>query len=310
VNGLKVWYQETMKQIDSNLKEVKDVHPIVYNEWKKYTEEFDPKGRIWNNEVAYNPNTNCYEWYQYGQFMCSPYSTTTQRLPLYTYHSIDNQTGIRWGQKGISNYYAPTNLLRTCDCNDKSPIGCGPVAIAQTLWYFRPNNGFNYSIMPSTSFQCQTPSTSGQTELAQLMYYTALAANTDFNFMTSCNGLTMPGAISPALETMGLTDGGNTSNFNPANLRLELSQGYPAIFYGHDGLFEWHIWTCDGYRTNTYKTYDCDLDACYQWSYSYFHMNWGWNGIQNGWFSSGVFSPYGSSGANYNNGLKMITGLR
>uniref|UniRef100_UPI00260928E7 Spi family protease inhibitor n=1 Tax=Algoriphagus sp. TaxID=1872435 RepID=UPI00260928E7 len=61
VNGLKVWYQETMKQIDAEIKEVRDVHPIVYNEWKKYTEEFDPNGRIWNNEVAYNPNTNCYE---------------------------------------------------------------------------------------------------------------------------------------------------------------------------------------------------------------------------------------------------------
>jgi hypothetical protein len=40
------------------------------------------------------------------------------------------------------------------------------------------------------------------------------------------------------------------------------------------------------------------------------YMNWGWNGNQNGWFSSGVFAPYGSGGSNYNNGLKMITGIR
>ena len=30
----------------------------------------------------------------------------------------------------------------------------------------------------------------------------------------------------------------------------------------------------------------------------------------NGWFGSGDFAPNGSSGSNYNNGLKMITGLR
>jgi hypothetical protein len=32
VNGLKVWYRETMAQIDRELKEIHSVHPIVYNE--------------------------------------------------------------------------------------------------------------------------------------------------------------------------------------------------------------------------------------------------------------------------------------
>ncbi|MHA7131060.1 Spi family protease inhibitor [Algoriphagus namhaensis] len=321
VNGLKVWYQETMKQIDAELKEVEDVHPIVYNEWKKYTEEFDQNGRIWNDKVAYNPNTNCYEWYQYGQFMCNPYFRADQRLPLYSYEPTENPTGIKWGQTGISNFLAPINIWTTCPCNDKSPIGCGAVAIAQTLWYFRPNTNFAYNTMPSTSFQCQSPSTPGQAALAQLMYAAASAANTDFNFAFTCNGLTMPGNISPALESMGLSDGGNTSNFNPATLRLELSQGYPAIFYGHDGLFEWHIWTSDGYKRHNYSSYDCDMDSCMEWSYTWYFMNWGWNNADyippyddnknttNGYYGSGVFIPYGTS-SNYNNGLKMITGLR
>jgi hypothetical protein len=311
VNGLKVWYQETMKQIDQELKGIDEAHPIVYNEWKKYAEDYDPKGRLWDNAVAYYPNTNCYEWYQYGQFMCSPYSTIYQTGPLYSYDPA-NPTLVRinWGQSGVSNHFAPTNVFRSCGCNDKSPIGCGAVAIAQTLWHFKPGSSYSYNLMPQSSNIPCTPTTSGQISLALLMYNSALAANTNFNFGTTCNGMTLPWNISPALTSMGLQNGGNTSNFNPTTLRNELAQGYPAIFYGRDSLLEWHIWTSDGYKNHNYKAYDCDLDGCLEWSYSWYFMNWGWNGGQNGWFASGVFAPYGSGGSNYNNGLKMITGIR
>ena len=39
-------------------------------------------------------------------------------------------------------------------------------------------------------------------------------------------------------------------------------------------------------------------------------MHWCWDGGQNGWFFMGSFAPYGSGGINFNNGLKMITGIR
>lgn len=306
VNGLKVWYQETMSQIDLELKEIESVHPIVYEEWKKYSQDFDSKGRILDNSIASNYNSNCQEWYQYGQFMCSPYMTAYEKLPLYSYNPNDT-TGIRWGQTGISNHMAPINNIDTCDCNDRSPIGCGTVAIAQTLLYFEPNTTYSYQLMPKQSNACKIPSTSGEISLALLMYNSAIAANTVFNYVGTCNGLTYPWDISPALEIMGMQDGGNTSNFNPWLLNNELYQGFPAIFYGHDGLFQWHIWTCDGFKQHNYKAYDCDIDGCIEWSYTWYYMNWGWDGGSNGWFASGVYSP-GSS--NYNNGLKMITGIR
>lgn len=255
VNGLKVWYQETRKQIDTELKEVSDIHPIVYNEWKKYTEDYDPNGRIWNQEVTYNPNTNCYEWYQYGQFMCNPYMSVYERQPLYS-------NEISWGQRGISNHLAPTNIWTTCSCNVKSPIGCGPVASAQTLRCFEANPNYSYHLMPQYSNACQTPTTSGEISLALLMYNSALAANTDFNFGT----------------------------------------------------------TCDGFKRHNYKSYDCDLDGCMEWAYTWYFRNWAWNNsdlnpndtnyrTSNRYYSLGVYTPYGST-SNYNNGLKMITGLR
>jgi hypothetical protein len=109
VNGLKVWYQETMKQIDHELKEIKKVHPIVYNEWKKYAEQYDPKGRIWDNAVAYNPNSNCYAWYQYGQFMCNPYLSVYERQPLYSFNSLtqlENSVPINQLKSIISIYFS------------------------------------------------------------------------------------------------------------------------------------------------------------------------------------------------------------
>lgn len=216
VNGLKVWYEQTMNQIDAELKTVESVHPIVYEEWKKYSQEFDPKGRIWDDAIAYNYNSNCHNWYLYGQFMCNPYMSVYERKPLYSYHKNENDqyVGIKWGQSGLSNFLAPTNIWTTCFCNDKSPIGCGAVAIAQTLWYFRPGN-YAYSLMPQSSNTCITPTSQGDVNLALLMYNSALAANTDFNFSGTCNGLTIPGNISPALQNMGMQNGGNTSNFNP-----------------------------------------------------------------------------------------------
>lgn len=241
-----------------------------------------------------------------------------ERKPLYSYHKNENDeyVGIKWGQTGISNFLAPTNIWTTCTCNDKSPIGCGAVAIAQTLWYFRPGN-YAYDLMPESSNACSTPTSQGDVSLALLMYNSALAAYTDFNFSTTCNGMTLPGQISPALLTMGMQNGGNTSNFNPWLLANELYQGYPAIFYGRDNLLEWHIWTCDGFKQHNYKAYDCDIDGCVEWSYTWYFMNWGWNDktnpgetrSTNGYYSSGVFTPYGST-SSYNNNLKMITGLR
>lgn len=235
VNGLKVWYEQTMTQIDSELKTVESVHPIVYEEWKKYSHEFDPNGRILDETVAYNYNSNCHNWYLYGQFMCNPYMSVYERKSLYSYdassyHPQNNPSpsGIKWGQTGISNFLAPGSVFASCNCNDKSPIGCGAVAIAQTLWYFRPGN-YAYSLMPQSSNTCITPSSQGEVGLALLMYNSALAANTVFNFSGTCNGLTLPTNISSALTGMGLQSGGNTSNFNPWLLNNELYQGYPAF---------------------------------------------------------------------------------
>ncbi|WP_409681995.1 C10 family peptidase [Algoriphagus aquaeductus] len=298
VNGLKVWYQQTMSQIDNELKTIKNVHPIVYKEWKKYNQGFDTKGRIWENIVASNYNSNCEQWYQYGQFMCNPYMSVYERQPLYS-------TQISWGQSGISNFYAPTNSSCTCS---KSPIGCGPVAIAQTLWHFKPGN-YSYTSMPTYSNSSCFPAGTGEYSLASLMHNSALAANTSFNFF-GCNGMTTPSNISSALVTMGLQSGGSSSSFNPWLLNNELYQGYPAIFSGYDNLDQWHRWTCDGFKQHNYKAYDCDIDGCVEWSYTWYYMNWGWNGSSNGWFGSGNFAPNGSLGPNYNNGLKMITGIR
>lgn len=317
VNGLKVWYQETMKQIDQELKGIDKVHPIVYNEWKKYAEQYDPKGRIWDNTVANNPNSNCYEWYQYGQFMCSPYSWSYSRAPLFS-------NRIRWTQSGLSNYFM--GIDSGCTSCGKKSAGCGPVAMAQILWYLRPNNSFLWDQMPTLTTEACLPVSAEQWSLASLFQQVVIAADTWVGFY-QCESLTYPWKISPGLVQMGLTSGGNVSTFNPNLLMNELYQGYPAIFYGHDNIFnEWHIWASDGFNKNNYQVFDCDTQGCYEWSYTWFFMNWGWSdpsynesepyntsgsmGSINGYYASGNFSPNKKSFNFQNTSLRMITGIR
>lgn len=240
VNGLKLWFANTMEQIEDDLKEVGSVHPIVYGEWKKYTEDFDPRSRIWDYSSAISYNTNCYEWYQYGQFMCNPYFTLDQTGPLYS-------NNISWGQWGISSFYAPTHPIWTCPNNcGRSPVGCGAVAIAQTVWHYKRAQSF-YSSMPQFSNTSCTPTTQGQNNLAFFLYQAAQEANTTFNF-GGCNGMTLPSHIRPALTALGMQSNGSISTFDPHKLRNEIAQGHPAIFYGHDNIFtEWHT----GHQTVT-----------------------------------------------------------
>ena len=65
-----------------------------------------------------------------------------------------------------------------------------------------------------------------------------------------------------------------------------------------------HAWVCDG--ANEWWTciraeneYENDIT----FSYLQFHMNWGWGGSYDGWFSYGNFNP---TGHQYSENLKMI----
>lgn len=311
VNGLSWWLTNTKTQLKDIKKDPKPAHDIVIKEWKKY---LDGDLNLPKSGSKTTTNTNCQEWYTIGQYMCQ--NSIYTRGPLLTL-STELPSGIAWGQSGISNYYMPSSTWCIGSGCLRDPAGCGPVAMAQILWHLHPDSRFGYSSMPHTSAYSCTASSAGEQSLAQLMQSCGAVTNSQYHFGNTCNTLTYPWNIPSGLQALGLSNGGNTSSFNPSLIETEVYQGYPIIFYGYNTITDWHIWLCDGFKRHDYSQYDCDTHACSTWSYEYFYMNWGWGlsgaansgTTYNGWYGSGNFTPNGTS-YNFNSGLTMIKGIR
>lgn len=76
----------------------------------------------------------------------------------------------------------------------------------------------------------------------------------------------------------------------------ELAAGRP-VQYGGSSSEGGHSFVCDGYRSG-----------------DYFHFNWGWGGVSDGYFKLNALDPesqgIGGSGAGYNQGQDIIIGIR
>jgi hypothetical protein len=295
-NGFKLWFNMAKEQVKTIKKENKELSSIAEKEWKKYSNgEFNPL----KNKKGRTNNSNCQEWYTVGQYICQ--NSTNSAGPL---------LATSWGQTGISNFYAPS---ANCTCG-KDPAGCGPVSMGQVLRHIGVNFGgwgsWNFPSMPGTSSYSCSANSQGEQQLASLLRECGRSANSTYHFFTTCNTLTYPSNINDGMRGMGLSNGGNSTSFNPSQLENEVSQNYPVIFCAYDNFFSnWHIWVSDGFIRNNYSEYDCDTHACNSWSYTYYHMNWGWDGSSNGWYAAGNFNPSGTS-YNYTGWLSMVSGFR
>jgi hypothetical protein len=269
---------------------------IAEKEWSKYLSKISKKAR----------NTNCQEWYQWGQYLCQ--STFTTIGPI---------TSLKYGQTGITSAYLNSG---GCSCS-KDAAGCGPIAMAQTLTHIGKTQGdfggYNFSEQPLKSNTSCTASNAGQKSLANLSKNAGTQIGAMYNFFGACNTMAIPfnGQLNQAMAQMGLSNGGTSSTFNPSTLYNEIYQNYQIIFYGYDQnswigwANNWHIWMCEGYKKNIYSEFDCDIMNCVTWEYHQTYMNWGWDGDANGWFALGDFSPTGSS-YNYTGNLRMAYGFR
>ncbi len=81
-------------------------------------------------------------------------------------------------------------------------------------------------------------------------------------------------------------------------LETELSQRHPVIYSGFDSVQEGHCFVFDGYNT----------------THNLFHVNWGWSGIYNGYFSINNLNPgAGNIGAgigSFNYDQQAILGIQ
>lgn len=265
--GLAAWFETKINYIDYVKANIREPLPEVTRQWNavaRIPEHFD------------NPDNNCDfindHNYNYGPLL---------------------QT--RWNQgTGFNNLMpvAPTQGVFACQSgnlqNNRYWAGCVPVAIAQIARYHAASTEFNWSIMPNLS---------GSAETSSLIKY----IHDNILITYSCSGTSVSSSVDKAdffRNKFNYSSAQNSSWFD-SGVKVDLANNRPVfveagttkkVFFG---IFtvrgSGHAWVCDGARSSM-ACYEDEHGNFYGIGSSSFHMNWGWGGSNNGYYSTGNFN--------------------
>lgn len=207
---------------------------------------------------------------------CTPY--TIQKGPFL-------QTS--WGQGCGYNSQTPSMSCGPCS---HAWTGCVATAMAQVMKYHQYPTYYSWSNMPN-SYGTNTTST--------LMKDIGNAVNMSY----SCNASSADtqGEVASSFKNDFGYNSASYSGYNYQTVKSELSNNRPVILRGGRKSGWWifsqykdgHAWVCDGYINY--------IDPCWGSMLKY-HMNWGWDGTYNGWYSFNNFNP-GDHTFNYKTGM-------
>ena len=202
-----------------------------------------------------------------------------------------------WGQ---GTYY---NAL----CPAGTPVGCVATAMAQIMRFWRfptigqgshtdPNGGYTANFGATTYNWAAMPNTvsSANASVATIGYHAGIAV--DMRYAASGSGAyseAVPGALISYFRYSNTAQLYNRSSYSTSNwdtmMRGELDLGRP-IYYSGSGNVGGHAFILDGYQgTNS------------------FHLNWGWNGSYNGYYTLAALNPGGDT---FNNGQQAVMGIK
>ena len=210
-------------------------------------------------------------------------------------------------------------------CPGGSVTGCVATAMAQVMKYwdhpsqgtgFHSYNEDDYGTLSanfgSTSYDwASMPNdvSSSNNAVATLMYHCGVSV--DMNYSPQVSGAYVVSAASPVQHcseyafttyfgydnsVQGVLRSNYTTNSWVNMLKSELDASRPILYAGFGGGGG-HAFVCDGYDNN-----------------DFFHMNWGWGGAYDGFFTvdaldpSGVGTGGGSGG--YNSGQQAVIGIK
>lgn len=256
------------------LKESKiSINPVTEANWGDMTTQqtgpIDP------------PPTTCTdEFLQYGSFLST-----------------------HWGQDNGFNKLLPTQQSLGCNNmpDSRAWVGCVPLAMAQMIRYHQRPDVYAWSVMPNTySFI-----NSGMDEIARMIRdihkkvpvvysCTSTGVNTVFDIGT---------CFRDSFNYYSAYDGTYGLAYVKNNLQLNL----PVILAGgSESGDNRHSWVCDGYMYSKNCIY---INGNYVGTSILEHlsMNWGCNGVADGWYSVDSFNPVLTNGINDFNFLKKMT---
>ncbi len=247
-------------------------------------------------------------------------------------HNIEPLMTTLWNQGYPYNLLCPQYYNQDGTQGDRCATGCVATAIAQVMAYYRypetttrtiPGYVQRFSTdqgdktvqlrnIPSNSvidwsnmLDVYGNQDSGQQQqaVAQLMYWVGLGCKMGYGPSSAAG---FPEAVNALKRYFGYDDGTHIESRSNHTIRSwdellyrELETGHPIAFAGTNSGGA-HAFVLDGY----------DVDGL-------FHVNWGWGGMDNGYFRIDVLDPDDNSGigasstpGGYNMGQDAIIGMR
>lgn len=223
--------------------------------------------------------------------------------PNRNFRAVDPLIASTWGQ---GEYY---NAL----CPENSPVGCVATAISQIMKFWRypevGNGSKSYTAVSYPEYGVQSANfgettynwgnmpnsvNSSNNAVATLCYHAGVAVNMDYKPLSSSAFSTdVPFALTNYFRYAESTSLKNRSSYSADNwetlMKGELDNGRPVYYSGVGPAFG-HAFILDGYQ---------GTDS--------FHINWGWNGTYDGYFTLGNLNPGGDT---FNQSQQAVTGIQ
>lgn len=202
-----------------------------------------------------------------------------------------------WTQRTINNdifnkYCPEVGLIwRT-----KAPAGCVCIATAQIIAYHEyPANltcdgvQIDYPEIKriySYDEYNGTGTETSQEMLARFCKTVGVFCNTQYHSIFNKPwGFAWPWDAKSCLEMFGYQNVSLNWGYDESRILTSLNNGYPVFMSALRELWTGHAWVVDGYIMRNYVSSNGVVDK----SQTLVHCNWGWHGVCNGYFTSGIF---------------------
>lgn len=229
-----------------------------------------------------------------------------------------------WNQSPYFNDLCPFDATE----GERTVTGCSATAMAQIMYYWNyPARGTGFHSYRHVTYGTLSANFGGtqykwedmtddvqesNNAVARLMYHCAVSIETDFGVASEggsgayviSDQSARKHCVEYALKTYFKYDpslhGIIRSDYSDSEwltmLKGELDEGRPIEYAGF-GLGGGHAFVCDGYDAN-----------------DFFHFNWGWGGLYNGYFLVNALNPgetgIGGGSGSYNSSQHALIGIR
>ncbi len=210
----------------------------------------------------------------------------------------------------------PYNL----DCPGGSVTGCVATCMSQIMRYWSyPPHGTGSSTYYSTTYGVLSANYNHPYRWSLMPLNSPTGADTDMARLLSDAGVSVDMAYSTSESGAEVITADDASacaqiayvkyfNYSPKlidglkifadslawldTLENELNHNRPIEYVGVDPAAGGHTWVCDGYD-----------------SLAYFHMNWGWSALDDGWYTLNDLNPGGMTGYFFSTDFEALIGI-